>query len=42
VILYEMATGKNAFRRDTTPQTLTAILVEDHRSQTPRAAALDH
>jgi serine/threonine protein kinase len=29
VILYEMATGNQAFRRDTTPQTLTAILMEE-------------
>lgn len=29
VILYEMTTGKRAFERDSIPQTLTAILVED-------------
>jgi TolB-like protein/predicted Ser/Thr protein kinase len=28
-ILYEMATGKRAFKKDTTPQTLAAILEED-------------
>jgi serine/threonine protein kinase len=29
VILYELATGNRAFQRDTAPQTLTAILVEE-------------
>ena len=28
-ILYEMATGKLAFKKDTTPQTLAAIIEED-------------
>jgi TolB-like protein/Flp pilus assembly protein TadD len=28
-ILYEMATGKRAFKKDTTPQTLAAIIEED-------------
>jgi eukaryotic-like serine/threonine-protein kinase len=28
-VLYEMLTGKRAFRRDTTPETMTAVLKED-------------
>jgi serine/threonine protein kinase len=38
-VLYELATGRRAFERDTTPQTLTAILVEEPKPLDPKLPA---
>ena len=39
LILYELATGKRAFQRETVPQTLTAILVEEPEPLEPQLPA---